>query len=172
MKRIMLIILLTFPWTSTARELPVERGVDVNRYVGTWYAHYALPQFFTRGCRAQTAQYKTINDLNISVVNTCIKKRSTTRIRGQARVTNPGDNSRLVVRFNNFFTRLFRVKGDYNIIKLDPNYEYVIVGSKNRKSLWLMSRSEDPWPDSVKQEYFDYAHSLGFKTNKLVKSKF
>ncbi len=74
--------------------------------------------------------------------------------------------------FNNFFTRLFKVKGDYNIMKLDANYEYVLVGSRNRKSLWLMSRSPVEIPETVVQEYLDLAKKDGFDLTKLEKSHF
>lgn len=172
MKRIILLLGLLINSFAFATSLPVEKDVDVSRYIGKWYAHYSLPQFFTRNCRAQTAEYEIINEKKISVLNTCLKSKGLTTIDGQAIVTNPGDNSKLIVTFNNFFTRLFRVKGDYKIIKLDENYEYVLVGSDNRKSLWLMSRSEAEIPSNIKTSYLKLAQDLGFDTSKLVESKF
>jgi len=144
----------------------------VSRYVGKWYSHFALPQFFTRNCKAQTAEYEVIDTKTISVLNTCIKKKGKNTIEGQAVVTNLKTNAELEVTFNSFFTRLLRVRGDYNIMKLDPEYEYVLVGSANRKSLWLMSRSSVAIPDPVVKEYLDFAEKEGFDTSKLVKSKF
>ena len=73
--------------------------------------------------------------------------------------------------FNNFFTRLFRVKGDYTIIKLDENYEYVMIGSKNRKTLWIMSRRPE-MAEEVLTEYKDFAKKEGFKIENLVDSEF
>lgn len=172
MRRLSLFIGLIFSTALFAKPLPSVPQVDVARYVGKWYAHYSLPQFFTRNCLGQTAEYEIINENKISVLNSCIKRRGVTTITGQAVVTNPGMNSKLVVTFNNFFTRILRVKGDYTIIKLDDNYEYVLVGSRNRKSLWLMSRSEVAIPEDVRSEYLGYAHELGFATTKLIKSRF
>lgn len=172
MKKLIHILALLLSLSVFAEDLPTERNVDVARFVGKWYAHYSMPQFFTRNCLGQTAEYKIINEKKISVLNTCLKKKGVEIIKGQAEVINPGDNSQLIVTFNNFFTRLFRVKGDYNIIKLDTQYEFVLVGSKNRKSLWLMSRSEAAWPQGVKEEYLQLAKDLGFDTSKLVESKF
>lgn len=172
MKTLFLLVFLVGCSNSEASKLPTERNVDVSRFVGKWYAHYSLPQFFTRNCEAQTAEYEVINEKTISVLNTCLKEKGEETIKGQAVVTNPGDNSELVVTFNNFFTRLFRVKGDYNIIKLDKDYEVVLVGSKNRKSLWIMSRSEQELSPDVKNAYFQMAKDTGFDTKKLVKSKF
>lgn len=164
-------LLLTFN-TLGASDLPVEKNINIAKYIGKWYAHYSLPQFFTRKCLAQTAEYTVINDKKISVLNTCIKENGQKTISGSADVSNPGDNSILVVKFNNFFTRLFRVKGDYRILKIDKDYKYVLVGSNNLKSLWLMSRSAAVWPTEIKSSYLDYARDLGFDVNKLVSSQF
>lgn len=172
MRSLFLLIGLTFSAAVFAKPFPTETEVDVLRYVGKWYAHFSLPQFFTRGCRAQTAEYDVLTETKISVLNTCLKRRGRSTIRGEAVVTNPGDNSEFVVTFDNFFTRLFRVKGDYNIILLDDNYEYVLIGSQDRESLWLMSRSEVAIPVAVRTEYLDYAKTLGFDTRKLVESRF
>lgn len=152
--------------------LPTADYVDINQYVGKWYTITSLPQSFTKKCVAQTADYAIKTANSISVINTCIKKdHSTKTIEGQAVVANPKTNAELIVTFNNFWTQLFRVKGDYVIIKLDASYSTVLVGSKNRKSLWILARS--PYiDDSTKNDYIAYAKSLGFETDKLIDSKF
>lgn len=170
-KTIPLLITLLFSLTVHAQVLTTASHVDVERYVGKWYAITALPQFFTRNCKAQTAEYDIIDEKTISVLNTCIKKKGTTEIKGQAVVKNKQTNAELIVTFDNFFTRLFRVKGDYNIIKLDENYEHVLVGSKDRKSLWVLSRSPDMDEETL-QEYVDFAKKEGFPVGKLIRSKF
>ncbi len=175
LKVILISLLITFSMGLAAKssnDLPTASNVEVQRYVGKWNAISSLPQFFTRKCVAQTAEYQIIGEGEISVLNTCIKEHDReTTIDGQAKVVNSVTNAELVVTFNNFWTRLFRVKGDYIIIKLDQDYEYVLVGSPNRKSLWIMSR-EESMPTEVYNEYLNYAKSLGFDTDKLVVSKF
>lgn len=156
---------------AKGEQLPTASNVEVTKYIGKWYAISSLPQFFTRNCLAQTADYDIINSQTISVLNTCLKVKGKTTIKGQAVVTNAQTNAELEVTFNSFFTRLFRVKGDYNIVKLDSDYRYVMVASNNRKSLWIMSR-EKTMPAEVYDEYVKLAKNLGFNTDKLVLSKF
>ncbi len=173
MKKLM-ILLLTLSFQVMAgggRDLPTADYVDIERYLGKWYAISALPQFFTRSCIAQTAEYDAINPQTISVVNTCLKKKGTTVIRGQAVVKNATTNAELIVTFNSFFTRLFRVKGDYTIVKLDPEYRYVLVGDKKRKSMWVLSRTKE-MPAADYDEYVKYAKELEFQVEKLVLSQF
>lgn len=172
MKKMITFLFLTLSLSAFAQSITTASNVEVSRYVGKWYAHYSLPQFFTRKCNGQTAEYEIINAKTISVFNTCLKTKGIKTINGQAVITNSATNAELMVSFNNFFTRLFRVKGDYNIMKLDPNYEYVLVGSRNRKSLWLMSRTPVEIPENVLNEYLDLANKDGFDTSKLVKSRF
>jgi apolipoprotein D and lipocalin family protein len=158
---------------ASAQPIETAQEVDVERYIGRWYAITSLPQFFTRNCDAQMADYEIINAQTISVLNTCLKsgKQKDTTIKGQAVVTNAATNAELEVTFNNFFTRLFRVKGDYNILKLDPAYRYVLVGSRNRKSLWILAR-EKKIPEAVIEEYTLEAKRQGFPVEKLEPSKF
>ncbi len=173
MKKIFFALMILSSAISFASEtLPTAQDVDVARYIGKWYAVSSLPQFFTRSCLAQTAEYSIINSNTISVLNTCIKKNGrTTDIEGQATITDPNTNARLLVTFNNFFTKLFRVKGEYVIIKLSEGYDTVLVGTTNRKSMWIMSRVPNIDPD-VLAEYKLAAKNLGFKIDKLVDSKF
>jgi len=172
MKKLFVLLLVCLSCSSMAQTITTASNVEVSRYVGKWYAHYSLPQFFTRKCNAQTAEYEIINAKTISVFNTCLKSKGVNTIQGQAVIINDKTNAELIVTFNNFFTRLFKVKGDYNIMKLDPNYEYVLVGSRNRKSLWLMSRSPVEIPEAVVQDYLDLAKKDGFDLTKLEKSRF
>lgn len=171
MKAFLSLMILAFSVSVQAQVLRTEPHVEVGEYIGKWYALKALPQIFTRKCEAQTAEYKVVDEKTISVLNTCLKHKGKTTIKGKAVVKNPSTNAEFVVTFDNFFTRLFRVKGDYNIIKLDPNYQYVLVGSKDRKSLWIMSRTTS-MPGEVMDEYLEIAKEEGFPVEKLVDSKF
>lgn len=170
-KTLSVLLTLLFSLTLHAQVITTAENVDVERYVGKWYAITSLPQFFTRNCKAQTADYAIIDEKSISVLNTCIKKKGTSTIKGKAVVKNKQTNAELIVTFDNFFTRLFRVKGDYNIIKLDPNYEHVLVGSRDRKSIWVLSRSPDMDEETL-NEYVEFAKKEGFPVEKLERSKF
>lgn len=176
--KLTLSLLFTFVLMSCAfagggsAKLPTADAVDVERYVGKWYAVKALPQRFTKECVGQTAEYEVINEKSISVLNTCLKKNGTQTIQGVATVKNTKTNAELRVKFNTWWNRLlFFISGEYTIIKLDPNYEYVMVGSSDRKSLWYLSRR--PFmPEDVTLEYDALAKELGFNVERMVVSEF
>jgi apolipoprotein D and lipocalin family protein len=152
--------------------LPTAANVDIGRYIGKWYAVSALPQFFTRSCVAQTAEYGILSATEISVLNICIKESGkTTDIKGKAVVVDGKTNARLEVTFDNFFTKLFNVKGEYVIIKLSEGYDTVLVGSTDRKSLWILSRT--PGIDTeIFKEYKQFAKTIGFPIEKMIDSSF
>lgn len=174
MKRLLILatLFLSANAFSAHANLPTVESVDIARYIGKWYAVSSLPQSFTKKCLSQTAEYGILNEKTISVLNTCYKKNGkTTDIEGKAVVADSRTNAKLVVTFNNFFTRLFRVKGDYTIIKLSEGYDTVLVGSSDRKSLWIMSRTPSIAPE-IYTEYKNYARTLGFEVSKMVDSVF
>jgi len=177
MNKLLILISLIFSSAVFAKgesysKLPTADHVDVARYIGKWYAVESLPQFFTRKCVAQAAEYNIIDEKTISVHNVCYKKDGSTKdINGQAVVKDETTNARLEVTFNSFWTRLFRVKGEYVIIKLSEGYDTVMIGTTDRKSMWIMSRTPSIDPETLK-EYKEFAAQLGFDTSKFITSKF
>ena len=165
-------LLLSINAFAKQPELPTASDVDVARYIGKWYTITSLPQFFTRNCVGQTAEYGIINEKTISVHNVCIKENGKTKdIRGAGTIVDAPNNARLVIKFDSFWTNLFRVKGEYVIIKLSEGYDSVMVGSTNRKSLWIMSRTPSIDPDTL-LAYKKTAQELGFSVEQLQNAKY
>lgn len=148
-------------WAQMPKLKTVEK-VDVERYTGRWYTVATLPQFYTRDCRGQIADYKIIDQKSISVKNTCLKvDGKKDRIKGVAKVKNKNTNAVLAVRFDSFFTKIFRVVGDYQILALTSDYQNVMVGSEDRQSLWIMSR-EKKMDQSIFDQFLNNAKEQGF----------
>ena len=167
-------MLTAFMTTAYAKPepLPTAKDVDIARYMGKWYTIAALPQFYTRNCIGQTADYEVLDEKTIQVKNTCLKENGKTKvISGKGSVVDAPNNARLQIRFNTFWTSLFRIKGEYVIIKLNDDYNTVMVGSTDRKALWIMSRMPTIDPTEF-LEYKSYAHQLGFSVEQLKNAKY
>lgn len=174
MKKLVLCLGILFSITAFAKQpaLPTASDVDVARYIGKWYTIASLPQFFTRSCVGQTAEYGILNEQSISVHNVCYKENGKTKdIKGKGTIVDAPNNARLEVRFDSFWTNLFRVKGEYVIIKLSEGYDSVMVGSTDRKSLWIMSRTPSIDPDAL-LDYKKTADDLGFSVEQLQNAKY
>jgi apolipoprotein D and lipocalin family protein len=128
--------------TTTEREglppLEVVSGVDIPRYMGTWYEIASFPHDFQKGCTGTTAHYTLRDDGQVDVVNRCFLdslKGEEKEARGRARVVDTASNAKLEVSFFRPFW------GDYWIIELDEEYAYAVIGHPGRDYLWILSRT-------------------------------
>lgn len=171
MKNYICAILILLPtYLCASSILPTIEYVDLNQYQGKWYSVASLPQFFNRGCLYQTAEYEIKSNQEVGVFNTCVKPRKIKTIKGIATIDNIETNADLTVHFR-LFWGLLAVQGDYKVLALDEDYQYVMVGAEDRKSLWIMSRTKNI-PKDVMAHYVALAKKLGFQTSKLIYSSF
>jgi apolipoprotein D and lipocalin family protein len=139
----------------------VER-VDLQRYAGTWYEIASFPTRFQRGCTATTATYGVRDDGRVSVRNRCRKDGEE---RGVDGVAWPVDetNARLKVRFFWPFT------GDYQVIALDPGYQWAVVGHPSRDYLWILARTPQV-DEALYRELVAKAEAQGFEVSRLERT--
>jgi apolipoprotein D and lipocalin family protein len=114
---------------------------DVERYLGDWYEHSRFDHSFERGLSEVRASY-TINTNNakqLIVENRGIDCRRPDRqpkyIRGFAVQTD-----KIGVLAVSFFPF---IKSMYVMLFVDPEYQYAVVGSPNRKALWYLTRNSN-----------------------------
>jgi apolipoprotein D and lipocalin family protein len=131
-------------------------AVDLTRYQGKWYEVALLPNTFQAMCVADTqAQYKADGDV-IRVTNRCRKTDgSIEQANGVAKIVEGSNNSKLRV---SFFRPFY---GNYWILALDTDYQWVLVGEPGRKYGWVLSRTPVLSP-AVLNAALDKAASLGY----------
>jgi apolipoprotein D and lipocalin family protein len=118
--------------------VPVADNLDLNRYAGKWYEIVRMQQFFEHDCAGVTAEYSLRSDGKVDVTNTCRKNSCEGKVKiahGVGRVADPFDHSKLKVSF------FWPFEADYWVLEVDPNYSIAVVGSPDRKSFWILSRS-------------------------------
>ncbi len=156
--------------TLLSRDRPKTVGfVDLARYAGTWFEIARLPNRFQdrpeMRCVDVTATYSPVADGTLTVVNRCRNAAQGGRevtMEGHARSAAPG-HDRLRVTF------FWPVFADYWIIALDEQYRWSVVGSPDRRFLWILAREAALPPD-------DYARALaaagreGFDITRLVRT--
>ena len=151
--------------------LRVVGSVDLARYQGRWYEVARLPNRFEEKCAGDvTAEYTLRADGRVGVVNSCRRKTGeTTAAEGVARLADRrGPNSRLKVRFApSFLSFLPFVWGDYQIIELAPDYSHAVVGSPDRKYLWILSRNPR-MDEATYLRLVEAAGSQGFDVSRLI----
>lgn len=154
---------VTAPGTAAA--------VDLSRYAGRWYELARLPMPFQKANEAAIAEYGINADGTISVHNIAIRPDGSQRdIRGYAKVLNPPENTKLAVRFKTWFGPLIPVpkEGNYWIFHVDEHYQEAIVGTPNRKYLWLLARTPTT-PEASYAALVAKGSQLGFDTSRLLR---
>lgn len=157
---------------SDRTALTTVSGVDLERYSGRWYEMARLPNFFQKANEGAIAEYQLQSDGLVGVRNVALRPDGSTReIRGSAEAVNPPDNSKLKVRFHTWFGWLIPTprEGNYWILHLDPDYQEAIVGTPNRKFLWVLTRASQI-SEGKYQELLSKASALGFATGEVIKS--
>ncbi len=147
--------------------------VDLRRYAGRWYEIARFPNRFQAKCVAETtAEYTLLPDGDIRVVNSCkVADGGTTQAEGRARLAQKGgQTSVLKVRFAPaFLSFLPFVWGDYWILDLTDDYSAALVGSPDRKYLWILARTPE-LDEATYDRMVATARAQGFAVERLVRS--
>ncbi len=136
---------------------------NANQYLGKWYEIARLPNIFQSQCVSDISAYYVLKDENIEVTNRCRKAdRNFDEAIGIAYPQN-AIKSKLKVSFLPKYLRWIPfTKGDYWILKIDPQYQVALVGDPSRKYLWLLSRTPT-LSDDVITSFLDTAKEQGYR---------
>lgn len=160
---------------ATARSYPPLRTagqtgkVDIGRYAGHWYEQARLPNSFQKDDASAEAHYTLLPESVVQVVNTETRADGSRHTaKGKATAVPGSGNSRLRVKFEGLAALVPAAEeGNYWIIKLAPDYSVALVGTPDRKFLWLLSRQRN-LPPAEKTSYLEEARRQGFDTYRLI----
>lgn len=168
-------------WLMVLSSTPIQTGqpapvrtveaVDLDRYLGEWYEIARFPNRFQRSCTGDVrATYAKRSDGRIDVINRCRTAEGANEARGVARVVDTRTYAKLKVRFAPAaLSFLPFVWGDYWILGLAPDYSWAVVGSPDRKYLWVLARQ--PVLDGDRfTAALQVARTNGFDADRLVKT--
>lgn len=168
----LLCLMLLSGCVGGGREQPPETvgEVDLQRYQGTWYELARLPMFFQRDCIRSEAYYQLQSEGSVAVTNRCeTEDGDWQEAKGEAVPQEAGSTDRLWVRFDNWFSRLFPdlTKGHYWVLYLDEGYSTALVGSPDRKYLWLLARDTEV-DQAARARLLAEAERRGYDTSALI----
>ncbi len=145
--------------TTTVKKL------ELNRYLGTWYEIARFPHSFEKNLVGVTATYSMREDGKIKVVNQGYKNTldgELSMAEGKAKIPNEAEPGKLKVSFFWIFY------GDYYVLELDENYQYVMIGSSSPKYFWILSRTPQMNP-AIYDLLLEKARKRGYNLEQLVK---
>ncbi len=137
--------------------------VDLERYMGTWYEIARFTHSFEKGLVGVSATYSLKKNGKVEVLNQGFKDSLTGKLKkakGFAKIPDPNIPGRLMVYF------FWPFGGEYLILDLDDNYQYVLVGSSSKDYLWILCRTKT-MDDLIYNNLVKKAELLGFDTSRL-----
>jgi apolipoprotein D and lipocalin family protein len=143
-------------------------NVDLNRYFGNWYQVSMIPNSFQKMCVADTqANYALQNTWtgdSIRVTNRCRNSSGEVETAvGVAKIVEGTNNAKLKVAFFRPFY------GNYWVLALGDNYDWVLVGEPKRQFGWVLSRK--PVLDAASLDAaLNRAEKLGYLREQFVAS--
>jgi apolipoprotein D and lipocalin family protein len=159
---ILSIILLFTACSSKNPPLQTVEKVNLQKYLGSWYEIARYEHFFEKDCKNVSANYSMMDEETIKVINRCTKITTNEKKEAMGRAYAIDEtNSKLKV---SFFRPFY---GDYWVLILDENYEYVVVGTPSREYLWILARQKTI-SNEIKNSILEKLPSLGFDTSKFI----
>lgn len=149
-------------------DLKTVSDLKLPRYLGTWYEIARLPmRHEPEACTDVSAHYSLKDNGNVRVHNRCRMTGEIEEAIGEATVVD-NDSARLAVSFLPKGLRwLPFTKGDYWVIQIAPDYSVSLVGSPDRRYLWLLSRTPN-LDRTVQDHYLAAARLQGFDLTHLI----
>tara|TARA_B110000263_G_C15181332_1_gene451693 strand:- start:331 stop:795 length:465 start_codon:yes stop_codon:yes gene_type:complete len=116
---------------------PVVKDLDINRFMGRWYVIAIIPNWFEDGTNSYD-DYKLNDDGTIDILYHAIKNGVKQEVKQKGYV-NEIEPSRWKVQFIKPYIPFY--KAPYEVIILDSNYKYMVVGYPGNSYGWIMARS-------------------------------
>ncbi len=145
-------------------------ALDVPRYMGTWHEIAKYPNGFQKKCASSTqATYSLQADGQVQVLNRCKTTQGEwVEALGAARQIGSPTSAQLKVRFAPAWLSFIpMVWGDYWIIDLDPDYQWVVVSEPQREYLWILSRAPQ-LPPATYQQLLSQLAAQGFDLKRIA----
>jgi len=148
-------------------------SLDLHRYLGLWYEIARLPERHERAEFTDiTANYSLNPNGTVRVDNRAFNgDGEPEQAVGEGTVIDGSGNAKLEVTFMPDGLKWIPfTTGDYWVLRVDDNYHTALVGTPNRKHLWLLSRT--PTIDATtRSSFLDTAVQEGYDLAELITAR-
>lgn len=142
--------------------------VDLDRFVGNWYEIARLPDQYDKECVSDSRATYTRTDEGLRLVTLCRRADGTVkRSTGRAKLADDATQARFKISYSPSVLDVVPfVWSEYTIIDVADNYGTAVVGTADRKHLWLLAR-QPTIDDATRQDFLNKARAQGFDTSAL-----
>lgn len=136
---------------------------EVDRFLGKWYEVARLDYKFDRNIINTSIDFSLKPNGTLKVVKrwyNYYKKKKEIKI-GQAKFVGPMYEAMMKISYRK------PIYLGYNVIGIDPDYNYALVAGEDFRHLWLLSR-EHTMPEDIKKAFIHKAGMIGYDISKLI----
>ncbi|CAK9183299.1 unnamed protein product [Ilex paraguariensis] len=155
------------------KEMEVMKGLDLKRYMGTWYEIASLPsRFHPKDAINSRATYTFSPDGTLHALNETWSDGKRGSIEGTAYEANTSsDEAKFRVKFYvPPFLPIFPVTADYWVLSIDGEYQYALIGHPTRRYLHIVSR-QNQLDEEIYNQLVQKAKDEGYDVSKLQKTQ-
>lgn len=141
---------------------PVPK-LNLNQFTSAWYEQARLPDKREKPCVSDNAVLYSLGDKKntFQIVISCLVKNANWQSWNSNGKLDPSGSGRLKLKWIWPFTK------PYWVIATAPDMQWIAVGTPNRKSLWLLSRTQTASPEVI-SEMRSRASAEGYDLAKLI----
>lgn len=164
----MILFCTSFVYASTNDNL-VPKPIDnfnINKYLGLWYEIGKIENSYEKNCNVPiTSEWIILNDSNIGITYSCISSKGE-KIISKATGYLVNDNiGQIEISFLPKWLKILHFL-NLDMLILYTDYKYALEGTKNKKMLWILARSEKIDKSQIKKMLL-IAQKQGYDTNKV-----
>tara|TARA_B110000014_G_C20079902_1_gene564161 strand:- start:900 stop:1412 length:513 start_codon:yes stop_codon:yes gene_type:complete len=119
---------------------PVVENLNLEKFMGRWYVIALIPNWIEENSTNSFDDYVLNDDGTIDITYTAIKNNKTKTIKQKATIIDKDVPARWEIQFIKPWVPFY--KAPYEVILLDDNYDYMVVGYPNNQFGWIMSRDK------------------------------
>lgn len=134
---------------------------DRRELLGLWYELARFDHPFERGLQEVEARYTLLDDGTLKVENSGFDPAVGARRTAVGHAKFTPDSGRLRVSF------FWKFYSDYNILERGARGEWMLVGSRSPRYLWILART-DSLPAGEMEHILDRAREHGYDTSGLI----
>jgi len=152
----------TWPWEYP--DLPTVEYVELENFVGHWYEIARLPWKTEMGCTCDQQLYTLMENSTLILANNSCHQGSheaPTSFHLSTLWSVDDSNAKFIMQHT------WLLSQDFQVIALDTNYRWAMIGDPEKEHLWIVSRKPD-LNSYIYRNLVAKAKGLGFPVQDLV----
>ena len=118
---------------------PVVKNLDIDKFMGRWYVFSLIPNWIESGATNSYDEYTLNKDGTIGITYKAIKNGKERTVKQKGTIVDKKTPAVWEIQFTKPWVPFF--KAPYEVILLEDNYEYMVVGYPDNSFGWIMTRS-------------------------------